>query len=164
MMKSFIKSQAISTAHNTKKGKHAVNKTMCHKRISGSSILEVLVALFVLAVGLLGVIALQAESLKFNQQSYSSTQALFLANEMAERMRANKGAPSLTTGADVTAWSTQVAERLPGGTGVITPVTGVNDLFTIKITYNQQKLKNEGLDAGAGSGIDPIDYTLTVRL
>jgi type IV pilus assembly protein PilV len=55
----------------------------------GASLLEVLIALFILGVGLLGVLAMQAESLKLNQQSYGSTQALFLANDAVERMRTN---------------------------------------------------------------------------
>lgn len=141
----------------------------------GASMIEVLVALFVLAIGLLGVIALQTESLKLNNQAYSSTQALFLANEMAERIRIDTatfltdpngaaGAVAQPTGAgnvEVDSWKEDVAARLPGGLGEITP-RGIN-LYEIKISYNQQKLNNEDL-ADTQDDVKIIDYVLTVRI
>lgn len=56
---------------------------------SGFSLLEVLIALLVLAVGLLGVAALQNFSFKFNNQSYERSQATLLIYDMIDRMRAN---------------------------------------------------------------------------
>lgn len=127
--------------------------------------LEVLIALFILAIGLLGVVALQAESIKLNQQAYSSTQALFLANEMAERMRANKKVFSPNANGDgiddVSSWKQDVKSRLSGGVGTITPQG--NNLFHISIQYNQQTLNNEGIEGGE-SGIKEVDYLLTVVL
>ena len=59
-------------------------------RISaGFTLLEVLVALFVLSLGLLGLAGLQTLGIKFNQQSYQRTQAVILAYDMFDRMRAN---------------------------------------------------------------------------
>ena len=55
----------------------------------GFSLLEVLVALLVLSVGLLGLAALQTVGLKFNQQSYQRTQAILQAYDMIDRIRAN---------------------------------------------------------------------------
>jgi len=55
----------------------------------GFTLLEVLVALLVLAIGLLGLAALQTMSFKFNHQSYERTQATFLAYDILDRMRAN---------------------------------------------------------------------------
>ena len=55
----------------------------------GFSLIEVLVALVVLAIGLLGLASLQMMSIKFNSDSYLRTQATTLAYDMADRMRVN---------------------------------------------------------------------------
>ena len=56
---------------------------------SGFSLVEVLVALLVLSIGLLGLAALQTTSLKYNTESYFRTQATYLAYDIIDRMRAN---------------------------------------------------------------------------
>lgn len=56
----------------------------------GFSLLEVLVALLVLSIGLLGLAALQTTGLRFNHQSYERTQAVLQAYDIIDRMRANK--------------------------------------------------------------------------
>ena len=58
-------------------------------RQHGFSLLEVLIALFVLSIGLLGLAGLQTFSVKFVHQSYQRTQATLLIYEMIDRMRAN---------------------------------------------------------------------------
>ncbi len=58
---------------------------------SGSSLIEVVVALFVLAIGMLGVLSMQVKSMQFNQSAYYYAQAVFLANEILEGMRSNSG-------------------------------------------------------------------------
>ncbi len=55
----------------------------------GFSLIEVLVALFVLAIGLLGLAALQTTGLRFNHQSYQRTQATMLSYDIIDRIRAN---------------------------------------------------------------------------
>lgn len=138
----------------------------------GASMIEVLVALFVLAIGLLGVIALQTESLKLNNQAYSATQALFLANEMAERIRVDTDSfykdPNSPTHKPIDpelealkGWKESVEARLPGGEGELTR-TDVN-LYQVRVSYNQQKLNNEDL-ADTEADVKTIDYVLTVRI
>ena len=65
------------------------NEPVAFRRQGGFNLLEVLIALVVLAIGLLGLAALQNFSLQFNTQSYQRTQAIMLVDEMIERMRAN---------------------------------------------------------------------------
>ena len=48
-----------------------------------------LIALLVLAVGLLGLAALQNMGLRLNSQAYERTQATILIDDMIDRMRAN---------------------------------------------------------------------------
>lgn len=59
------------------------------RRDRGFSLLEVLIALLVLSIGLLGLAGLQVFSLKYNHQSYERTQATLMTYDIADRMRAN---------------------------------------------------------------------------
>ncbi len=58
-----------------------------HQR--GASLLEVLIALIILSVGLLGVASLQGMSKAASYQSYQRTQATNLVDGIIERIRAN---------------------------------------------------------------------------
>ncbi|MCY1294681.1 type IV pilus modification protein PilV [compost metagenome] len=58
-------------------------------RQSGLTMIEVLVTLFVFTVGLLGLAGLQLGALKSTSDSNQRTQAVWVLQELAERMRAN---------------------------------------------------------------------------
>jgi len=66
----------------------------------GFSLLEVLVAVVILAVGILGVAGLQVASMQQNRSALFRTQAVQLANDMLDRMRANPDTLYSTTFAD----------------------------------------------------------------
>ena len=55
----------------------------------GFSLIEVLIALVVLSVGLLGLAAMQAEGLRTTSVAQQRYQAVRLAGDIADRMRAN---------------------------------------------------------------------------
>lgn len=57
----------------------------------GFSLIEVLVALLLVALGVLGAAALQLNALRFTQDSAYRVQASLLATDLLERMRANPG-------------------------------------------------------------------------
>lgn len=59
---------------------------------AGLTLIEVMVAVLVLAVGLLGIAGLQSAALANNLISYQYTQASTLAQALIERMRANRQA------------------------------------------------------------------------
>ena len=59
------------------------------KHQKGFSLVEILVALLILSIGLLGLAALQTTSLKFNTDSYMRTQATYFVYDIIDRMRAN---------------------------------------------------------------------------
>ena len=134
------------------------------KKHSGFSLIEVLIAMIILAGGLLGLAGLQATSLRNNQSAYNRSVATQLAYEMADRMRANYteaksnnayfAAPPTTAVAnckttagcspaeiaqnDLYEWNQAVQSSLPSGTGTIMG-TGV---FTITITWTENRYEN----------------------
>ena len=78
------------------------------KRLSqkGFTLIEVLVAMVLLSLGLMGVAALQLESMRSTQNAQARARAVVLAADVAERMRTNRGAALaggyVTNGADGT--------------------------------------------------------------
>ncbi len=107
---------------------------------NGFTLLEVLIAMVVLAIGLLGLAGIQAIGLRNNQSAYHRSQATQLAYDMADRMRVNRVAltngeynngaatandceansctPAQMAGYDIAQWNTALADQLPGGVGV----------------------------------------------
>lgn len=88
----------------------------------GFSLIEVLIALVVLAIGLLGLATLQMTSLQFNSDAYLRSQATVMAYDIADRMRSNMTgvvAGNYTVAAETnanTAVSTYAACGASGGT------------------------------------------------
>ena len=56
----------------------------------GFTLIEVLVTLLILAIGLLGIAALQFRGLQYNQDAYVRSQVSFLAYDISDRMRLNR--------------------------------------------------------------------------
>jgi type IV pilus assembly protein PilV len=110
-------------------------------RASGFTLLEVLIAVLVLAIGLLGMASLQVAGLRNNQSAYYRSQATQLAYDMADRMRANpvglnngnynNQAPTnencvtstcsaaQMAGYDLAEWTAELTAQLPSGAGVV---------------------------------------------
>ncbi|NRF48503.1 type IV pilus modification protein PilV [Pseudomonas stutzeri] len=57
----------------------------------GASLIEVMIALLIFTVGLLGLAAMQLNALQSTSDSGQRSQAAWLMNDLAERMRANPG-------------------------------------------------------------------------
>jgi type IV pilus assembly protein PilV len=129
------------------------------------SMVETLVALVVLAVGLLGIAALYVTTLRSGGSAIAHTQAVYLANDMADRIRANPKAKDAYQAAgakkdcmaaacnatdmaafDLDIWQTQIKTTLPGTTkGEILFLDGVNGLpatYRIVVSWSEQ-----GVDA-----------------
>lgn len=56
----------------------------------GFSMMEVLIAMLVLSIGLLGLAALQAQGMRFNNEAYYRTQATQLGYQVIDMMRADR--------------------------------------------------------------------------
>jgi len=57
---------------------------------SGFTLIEVLVSLLILAIGLLGIAALQFKGLRYSNAAFIRSQINFLAYDIADRMRMNR--------------------------------------------------------------------------
>lgn len=139
---------------------------------TGFTLVEVLVAVLVLSIGLLGLAGLQANSLRFNTDSSIQTQATYIANDMADRMRANASSvanypataatqnascyaaggcsPLQMVANDIFEWN-QALATLPAGQGAITAIAG--GLFTITVMWDE--LRN----GATGTNCNPADPT-----
>ena len=133
------------------------------KQQRGVGLVEVLIALLVLSIGLLGLAALQTQALKFNQGAFLRTHATTLAYDILDRMRANRdqasstnsyitaagtGIPAMTTNCeasdcspsdmaeyDLNKWKAALQARLPNGDGTIS-VSG--SIFTITTQWDSR--------------------------
>lgn len=83
-------------------------------RQRGFSLIEVLVALLILSIGLLGVAGLQTRSLQMNQSAYYASQANLFAKGMVEAMRVN------SRDAELGRYDISMGDDTPGGAGMPT--------------------------------------------
>lgn len=67
-----------------------MNKPVDARRQAGVSLIEVLVALFVLAFGMLGIAGMQTMAMKANQSAFERNAAVISANSIVERIRSNQ--------------------------------------------------------------------------
>jgi len=71
------------------------NRNKCIYRQRGLTLLELLVAMFILAVGLLGIAGLQSYSLKSTQITGKQTYAILYTQELLDGIRSNASALSI---------------------------------------------------------------------
>lgn len=57
----------------------------------GFTLIEVLVSVIILSIGILGILNLQSRALLDNQDAYLRSQAILLAYDLSDRIRANPG-------------------------------------------------------------------------
>lgn len=69
----------------------------------GVTLIEILITVLIMAFGLIGLVGLQSQSLKYTADTSQESQATWLAHEIAERMRTN---PSSLTSYELNNFST----------------------------------------------------------
>ena len=117
----------------------------------GFTLIEILVAVLVLALGLIGLAALQATGIKNVQTAYNRSQAIHLAQDMADRIRANTSAAAVY--ADVDNNGPDVGQSpLPGGTNVSACLSSctVQQLAQNDV-YHWKQAIDSALPSGCGS-------------
>ena len=138
-----------------------LNGRTFRKREKGFTLLEVLIALIIISIGLLGLAALQASGLKFNHDAYVRTQTTNLAYDIIERMRIDRtkalsnsysgtyaaaNATDTCTHSSVSVsdatmcWQVEIRDNMPGGgSAVISNAGGTNsNEFTITISWQNR--------------------------
>lgn len=120
------------------------------RRQQGVTLIEILITLLVLAIGLLGLAALQGFSLQAGQVSYSRTQATNIGYEVADFARTNRSvisAPVLENLAIDLA-----AQRLAGSDATVTLDDALGEI-TVTIEWLDDR------ETG-----DPAEFVFTTRI
>ncbi len=127
----------------------------------GFSLIEVLIALIIMSVGMLGIASLYVQSMQAGRTSLFRHNAVTLAGDVADRMRANPTGANAYTGAgannnciamgtncsnvqmaaqDILGWSQQAVDTLPNGAVAIAfDNTVIPPVYTIAITWNEPR-------------------------
>ena len=143
---------------------------MINKKMMGSSLIEVMIALTVTAIGLLGVLAMLTKSVQLTKNSYHYNQATILANDIMEAMRSTPSAEfesyitaesssenssSNCVGESSTCnvgqmvnylkaeWQTNIRNSLPQGQGTIAKVD--DNKLKIEITFSLGEKDTDGV-------------------
>ncbi|WP_449447864.1 type IV pilus modification protein PilV [Thermomonas brevis] len=141
--------------------KHRSRQFSAPGKAQGMSLIEVLVAVLVLAVGLLGIAAMQALALRGGQGSLESSQAVMAANSIIEAMRANRNnaasyvyngiaacgnvpaAAADLASNDLNNWATQLKETIGSGVGADTTTCGsisvVGGLYRVTVQWDDRR-------------------------
>ncbi|WP_026331383.1 type IV pilus modification protein PilV [Thioalkalivibrio sp. ALE11] len=154
------------------------------RKSRGVTLIEVLVAVLVLSIGLIGLAALQANALQANHSSYMRSQATNLAYDIADRMRTNRQAalsgdydtaftdnegtggacnPNLSlTGdladQDLAQWKNAIACTLPAGQA---SVFRNGDTFTITVRWQEDRIDDDDDDDAPADGYTEVFTTRT---
>lgn len=132
---------------------------------TGFTLLEVMVAMVIFSIGLLGLASLQAQSLQFSHSAYLKSQATFYAYDVLDKMRANRvvalaGSYNAAVGStgtnkgcydisgnctasdmalhDIFDWK-QLLATLPNGNGAVTStVSASTTVFLVTVTWDDR--------------------------
>jgi type IV pilus assembly protein PilV len=144
----------------------------CHQQ-QGFTLIEILIAVLVLSLGLLGLAGLQASSLRYNSAAAARGQATFMAYDIIDRMRANKAA------AIAGAYDTGYAAPSSGGSDCQTAGAGCSAAAMAAYDLNQWRCTlgkwnshaicntlgiNRGLLPDGDGSISRVGNVVTVRV
>lgn len=138
------------------------SQTMKHAQ-QGVSLIEVLVALFVLAFGMLGIAGMQTMAMKANQSAFERNAAVISAGSIVERMRSNQAAArtggynrSMPTGVctapsgtervavDIQGWLGELSQNLGSGACGSINCTGTPVSCRVIVRWDDSRVANGG--------------------
>jgi type IV pilus assembly protein PilV len=136
-----------------------IRKRKPHARQSGFSLIEVLVALIVMSVGMLGIAVLYVQGMQAGRTSLFRHHAITLAGDVADRIRANPlagAAYAAATGADngcvaggvdcdademaandIFIWQAEAADSVPNGTVTVAFDGATPPNYTITVSWDE---------------------------
>lgn len=124
----------------------------CSKQAQdGMTLIEVLVAVLILGVGLLGAAMVQLNALKYTDSSRMTSQASFIAYDMLDRIRANSGAdytvtppssPNLNVARDQDLYDFKTNIVSFGGATATGTVALHQRVYTITISWDDARAAN----------------------
>ena len=160
------------------------------RRQAGFSLIEVLIALLVLSLGLLGLAFLQVMNVRYTTSAQHRTMATNLATEVLDMMRSNPrhlvvynrltegsfagvvadpagcsktGDDAATALNNLTRWRCDVVSQLPGGRGSV--VVAGDDVIgytaTVSLTWSDDAGREDGVD-GVPGGTTTFQVTSTL--
>ncbi|CAN1604628.1 type IV pilus modification protein PilV [Pseudomonas mediterranea] len=131
----------------------------CSKRPQeGMTLIEVLVAVLILGVGLLGAAMVQLNALKYTDSSRMTSQASFIAYDMLDRIRANSGAdytvappssPNLNVTRDQDLYDFKTNIIAFGGATATGTIALNQRVYTITISWDDARAANTSNAADA---------------
>jgi type IV pilus assembly protein PilV len=152
---------------------------------SGMTLIEILVAIVVLAIGLLGLAGLQLKGIQVNQGSTWRWQAAALAEDLADRIRADKtgalaGFYNITAGAATTTagnaattaalneWLSRV-KSLPGGSADVAAFAGgAANQLTISVSWDDTRgvagVSAGGVNTATSTGPSMSSFVINTEL
>lgn len=162
-----------------------------HLLAQGFTLLEVLIAIVVLSIGLMGLAGIQAVGVRNTHSANLRTLAVQQAYDMADRMRANvdgvknglydtitAAIPAdpgcITTGCSTTQlrdydqrmWNLNNQAMLPSGSGLVTatPATAApNKAYVITVMWDDYRTGVTGVGCSGNPSIDLTCFQVTLR-
>lgn len=157
------------------------------RQSAGFTLLEVMIALVIFSIGLLGLAGLQAGGLRSNYTAELRTIAMIQAQDMAERILANPQGvdanaydnlaaaipgqvdcvnancgPINMANFDHYEWNTANDNLLPAGVGRVQG-GGAGTAFTITVMWDEDRSGATGTGCSGDPAVDLKCYSLTIR-
>jgi type IV pilus assembly protein PilV len=106
----------------------------------GAFLLEALIGILIFSLGILGIVGLQAQAIRFTNDSEYRAEAVYLANSLISQMWADKrdtlqaNYDSVVGGPKYLLFKTDVLSRLPGASAPVVKVDVIDGTLPLRVT------------------------------